>query len=123
MSFKVKGVAGDIIGHNAVDLDGNPAGGDVEGKGFSIDWQNGPLGRGEERQEANGAFVEDVITAVLKRLEFYQKGDDYSTGPPGKFFCRENALAIDRLEECLHWLQARTARRELEGMEGTHKGS
>ena len=122
MSFNVRGIAGFISGHNGLDQNGNPAGGEVKGKGFQIEWQNGPLGRGEDRQEANGAFVEDVMTALLKRLEFYQRGDDYLTGPPGKFSCRENALAITHLEESLHWLQARTARRELEGVEGTHEG-
>ena len=124
MSFNVKGVAGFISGHNGLDHNGNPVGGEVEGKGFQIEWQNGPLGRGEERQEANGAFVEDVITAVVKRLEFYQIGNDYSpTGSPGKFSCRENASAITHLEESLHWLLARTARRELAGVEGTHEGA
>ena len=123
MSFNIKGVAGNIVGHNAVDVEGNPAGGDVLGMGFEIVWQNGPLGRGEERQAANGAFVEDVMTALLKRLEFYQKGNDGPTGPPGKFACEENAVAILHLEDALHSLQARTARRELAGVEGTHEGT
>jgi hypothetical protein len=48
---------------NLDDLDGNPAGGHVLGTGLRIDWQDGPLGRGEGRSEPNGAFVETVITA------------------------------------------------------------
>lgn len=47
-----------IIKHeNWTDNDGNPAGGVVSGNGLCISWQNGPLGRGEERREPNGAFV------------------------------------------------------------------
>lgn len=54
------------------DADGNPAGGVSSGKGFVCSWQNGPLGRGNDRREPNGAFVEDVIQAVIGRIEFYQ---------------------------------------------------
>jgi len=94
------------------DEDGNPAGGTVTGTGLSITWQNGPLGTGDDRKEPNGAFVEAVVTAALSRLYFYQSG---------KFACRENALAITKLEEALHWLNARTTRRIAEGVEGTHE--
>lgn len=93
------------------DADGNPAGGTTTGTGISISWQNGPLGRGTERQEPNGAFVEGVIQAALDRLEYYQAS---------KFKCRENALAITKLEEALHWCQHRTAKREERAVEGTH---
>ena len=81
------------------DDNGNPAGGHVSGTGINITWQNGPLGRGDQRQEPNGAFVETVIAAVVQRIEYYQAG---------KFRCRENALAITKLEEALHWLNSRT---------------
>jgi len=36
---------------------GRPAGGVSSGRGFAISWQNGPLGRGNERRDPNGAFV------------------------------------------------------------------
>lgn len=103
-----------IFATNELDSDGNPAGGKVYGVGIDIEWQNGPLGRGDERIEPNGAFVEGVIEAALQRIEHYQ-----ST----KFRCRENALAITKLEEALHWLNARTNRREDQDVEGTHEGS
>ena len=67
------------------------------------------------RQLPNGAFVEDVIAAALGRLQFYQ------TASSGKFACRENALAITKLEEALHWCQHRTAVREARAVEGTHE--
>ena len=93
------------------DENGNPAGGTTSGVGISISWQNGPLGRDGERKEPNGAFVEGVIQAALDRLEHYQAS---------KFKCRENALAITKLEEALHWCQHRTAAREARAVEGTH---
>lgn len=96
--------------HN-LDEEGNPAGGHTQGRGLDITWQNGPLAVGGERLEPNGAFVEGVIEAALGRLAFYQAT---------QFRCRENALAITKLEEALHWLQARTAAREERGVEGTH---
>lgn len=104
---------------NEVDEAGLPAGGSVDGVGISIFWQNGPLGRvgTEERVPPNGAFVEDVIAAVIQRIQHYQEVDG------GEFSCRENALAITKLEEALHWLEARTARRVAAGVEGTHEGS
>lgn len=101
-----------IITENHVsDENGNPAGGKTTGIGIEINWQNGPLGRDGDRKEPNGAFVEGVIQAALGRLECYQKS---------KFNCRENALAITKLEEALHWLQSRTAKREERKVEGTH---
>lgn len=100
-----------IIGQHFDDDNGNPAGGRTTGTGISIDWQDGPLGRGDERREPNGAFVEGVIQAAVDRLEYYQRSP---------FSCRENALAITKLQEALHWLQARTEAREAAGIEGTH---
>ena len=97
---------------NHTDPDGNPAGGYVDGIGLEIVWQNGPLNRGPDRLEPNGAFVETVIAAALQRIEYYQESP---------FRCRENALAITKLEEALHWLNHRTAAREEREVEGTHE--
>jgi hypothetical protein len=72
------------------------------------------LCRGRGWLDAKGAgeeFVEGVIQAALGRLEFYQSTE---------FRCRENALAITKLEEALHWCQHRTAARESRGVEGIH---
>jgi hypothetical protein len=98
---------------NNIDDNGNPSGGGVIGTGLTIRWQNGPLGR--PPKPATGAFVEDVIEAARQRLEFYQ------TASGGKFKCRENALAITKLEEALHWLTARRTEREARGVQGEHK--
>ncbi|KKU65598.1 MAG: hypothetical protein UX91_C0015G0008 [Candidatus Amesbacteria bacterium GW2011_GWB1_47_19] len=87
-------------------------GGAVHGVGLEIKWQEGPLGRGTERKEPNGAFVETVIDACRQRIQFYQDS---------KFKCRENAIAITKLEEALMWLNKRTTDREKRQVEGEHK--
>lgn len=105
------------------DADGNPAGGRTEltlpdGRiVIQVTWQDGPLGRvgTDEREEPNGAFVETLIDMARDRIAFYQADT--------RFSCRENALAITKLEEALHWLHARTARRTTAGVEGTHQES
>ena len=97
---------------NDNDTNGNPAGGSVRGVGIVIDWQNGPLGRGEDRKEPNGAFVEGVIAAAIQRIEYYQAS---------KFKSRENAIALTHLETALLWLGKRTADREARAVEGTHQ--
>ncbi len=101
---------------NNVDEDGAPAGGSVKGTGFDIEWQNGPVGRvgSAERVAPTGAFVEDVIAAALQRIHHYQDG---------QFRCRENSIAITKLEEALMWLDSRTKRRVEQNVEGTHEGS
>src|SRR6185312_6303294 len=58
----------------------------------------------------NGITNENLIAIVIDRLRCFQAGD---------FSCRENALALTKLEEALHWLQHRTAGRVRRGVEGT----
>jgi hypothetical protein len=99
-----------IFQKHDLDENGNPAGGKSRATGIVIDWQNGPLAT----TELNGAFVEGVILAAVGRLQFYQKASG------GKFACRENALAITKLEEALMWLEERTRGREERGVEGTN---
>jgi hypothetical protein len=88
-----------------------PAGGVIYATGLCVSFQNGPLGRGENRKEPNGCFVETVISAAIGRLEFYQSS---------QFRCPENQLALDHLHRALGALEARTATREAKGVEGTH---
>lgn len=59
----------------------------------------------------NGVCNEDLINMVIERLECFQNSE---------FKCRENALAITKLEEALLWLRKRTMAREQRGVEGTH---
>ena len=97
--------------HHFSDDEGRPAGGSSYGDGFTVSWQNGPLGRGDSRSLPNGAFVETIIAVAVDRLEYYQ-----SSG----FACAENQAAIDALLRAKAELESRTARREQAGIEGTH---
>lgn len=101
-----------IIEEHLKDESGVPTGGLTTGVGLNIQWQNGPLGRGEERIGANGAQVEDVLQAAIGRLQHFQSS---------KFGCRENAVALTHLETALLWLQKRSADREERGVEGTYQ--
>ena len=93
------------------DANGNPAGGTTFGRGFAIGWQNGPLGRGADRKEPNGAFVEDIIKAAIDRIDYYQAS---------QFASDYNARARDHLALALAALEERTADREKRDVEGTH---
>lgn len=104
----------ELVCENWTDAVGCPTGGVAFGPGFAISWQHGPLGRGAERKEPNGAFVESIIWAAKQRIEFYQ-----ST----RFHCEENAEALRHLNDALQQLQARTRRREEAGTEGTCQGT
>ncbi len=73
-----------------------------------IHFQEGPI----KECGVNGVCNEDLIAMVICRLEHFQKSE---------FACRENALAITKLEEALLWLRKRTMGREKRGVEGTHK--
>lgn len=101
------------------DENNNPAGGVSTGRGFTISWQNGPLGKLDtaDRREPNGAFVEDILGTALGRLEFYQTASD------GKFACEENAEAIENIVKAMEVLDKRTARRVADKTEGTHEGN
>lgn len=99
---------------NSTDAHGRPAGGGAEGTGIEIAWQNGPLGRGADRQEPNGAFVEDIISIAAERIEFYQASE---------FASLDNAVALGHLKAALIALNFRTLRRENAGVEGTHEGN
>lgn len=101
----------DYEAENYNDKNGNPAGGYVEAVGLSINWQDRPLGRGEDRRPVNGAFVETVIVAAIQRLQFYQEG---------KFACDANHQAITKLAKALEILQERTREREARAVEGVH---
>lgn len=73
----------------------------------TILFQNGPI----NEVGVNGITQEVLLTVVADRLRSFQAGP---------FSCRENALALTKIEEALHWLQQRTLRRMRAGVEGTH---
>ena len=71
-----------------------------------IRFQKGPI----KENGVNGCHNEDLIAIVLDRLYSLNQGD---------FACRENSIAITKLEEALMWLNKRTLDRRLRGVEGT----
>lgn len=73
-----------------------------------IQFQNGPI----KEAGVNGITNEALVAIVIDRLQGFQKGT---------FACRENALALTKLEEAMHWLQHRTRERVAQGVEGTHQ--
>ncbi len=72
-----------------------------------ISFQNGPI----KEAGVNGVMNEDLIAIVIDRMRGFQSGD---------YACRDNALALTKLEEALMWLRNRTNEREARGVEGTH---
>lgn len=75
---------------------------DVNSLSFTL--QNGPV----KEKGVNGCQVDTIIAAAKTILE----------GLNRQYPCRENSLAITKLEEALHWLEHRTKDREARGVEG-----
>ena len=71
-----------------------------------LTFQKGPVGE----NDVNGCFMEDLLAICIDRLQCFQAGD---------FACRENALALTKLQEAMHWLNHRTLDRQQRGVEGT----
>ena len=102
---------------NAADFDQNlraypfPNGELVPGVEVSPTWvkftgQTGP----SKEVGVNGCQIDALITFARMTIEVFN----------AKFPCRENSIAITKLEEAELWLQRRTANREARGVEGTN---
>lgn len=70
-----------------------------------LKFQNGPI----KEHGVNGITQEALLAVCIDRLEGFQRGE---------FACRENALALTKLQEAMHWLHHRTRDREARGVEG-----
>lgn len=81
-----------------------PEGG-VIGDEQVIRFQRGPIAE----HGVNGVTNEALLAIVRDRLQGFQSG---------QFACRENALALTKIEEALHWLHHRTNERVRRGVEG-----
>lgn len=93
-----------IDGYTAPNPSDPGKGGDT---GTLILFQNGPIAE----VGVNGITHEALLAIVIDRLQAFQRGP---------YSCRENALALTKLEEAQHWLHHRTAARMQRGVEGTH---
>lgn len=74
-------------------------------KVLDIKFQTG----GTASTERNGIFIEDLLIIARAKLT------DYNNQLP----CRENQLAIDKIDEAILWLTYRKAEREHRGVYGT----
>lgn len=59
----------------------------------------------------NGTTLEEMLSVSIKRLNDLNR----------RFSCRENAIAITKMEEALMWLNKRTENRKERGVEGKHE--
>jgi len=73
----------------------------------TISFQNGPI---QHPADFNGVTNEALLAVLIDRMRGFQSG---------QFACRENALALTKMEEALMWLQKRTRDRMARGVEGT----
>ena len=87
-------------------LDGSPA--HIVEDFVDIKFQMGPI----KEHGVNGTTVERILDLVVARIEGFQAGP---------FKCRENAIALTKIQEAQHWLQHRTAKRQVRGVEGTNR--
>lgn len=87
--------------------DGVVIGGHAKSVGMDIKWQAGPI----PEMGINGTTCEEVMLAVIDRLEGFQAS---------KFNCSENAIAIHYIELAIQSLVSRTKRREAAGSKGTY---
>lgn len=71
-------------------------------------FQNGPI----NEVGVNGITHEVLLAILIDRLEGFQAGP---------YACRENTLALTKLQEAQMWLQKRTRERMERGVEGSHE--
>lgn len=77
--------------------------------GTLIAFQKGPL---KEAGDVNGITAESLLAIVADRLRSFQAGP---------FSCRENSLALTKVEEAMHWLNHQTLDRMARGVLGTNE--
>lgn len=73
-----------------------------------ISFQDGPI----REVGTNGITPEVLLAILIDHLRGFQSS---------QFSCRENAIALTKLEEATHWLHSRTRARVARGVEGTHE--
>ncbi len=86
----------------------------------NLSFQNGPISNPED---FNGITNEALLAVLIDRMRGFQhqRNPDgtFNFKAPGQYACRENAVALTKMEEALMWLQKRTLDRLKRGVEGT----
>lgn len=89
---------GDAHSYRVVYVPGGPL-------GTEINFQRGPV---TEYNPVNGVTNENLLEILIHRTQQLN----------ARFPCRENALALTKMEEALMWFEKRTANRKARGVEG-----
>jgi len=79
----------------------------IADKEITLVFQKGPR---KEPDSQHGIIDTDLLEIVRHRLQCFQAGE---------YACRENALALSALEECLLWMNKRVEDRAERGVLGT----
>jgi len=74
---------------------------------LTVRLQNGPI----KEDGANGMQITDLLNIIC---ETYRELN-------ASFPCRENSITITKIEEAIHWQDARTKNREKRSVEGYNK--
>lgn len=64
----------------------------------------------EDGTSQDGTTLEEMLHVCIERLQSLNE----------RFSCRENAIAITKMQEALMWLNERTRERKARGVEGKH---
>jgi predicted secreted protein len=89
----------DVLGHTYQVLAGPQV--------TSIEFQNGPV----KEAGVNGLTSEALLAVLIHRTQVLNS----------RFSCRENAIAVTKMEEALMWFNKRTADRQARSVEGKNE--
>jgi hypothetical protein len=83
---------------------------------YRIDWGSGAV----TLQFQNGPIAEVGVNGITQEVLLAICADRLRAFQAGPYACRENELALTKIEEAQHWLHHRTRARMDRGVEGTH---
>lgn len=83
---------------------------------YNVDWKSGAV----TLQFQDGPIAEVGVNGITQEVLLAICADRLRSFQAGPYACRENALALTKIEEAQHWLHHRTLQRMARGVEGTH---
>ena len=89
------------------DVEGHLYTGAAGAKLFQVEFQHGAV----KENGVNGVTNEALLAILIHRTQVLNK----------RFPCRENAVALTKMEEAKMWFDKRTADRQARGVEGLEK--
>jgi hypothetical protein len=88
---------------------------------YLVTWENGDTGGSVRLNFQNGPINEVGVNGITQEVLLAICADRLRAFQAGPYACRENALALTKIEEAQHWLHHRTLARMARGVEGTHQ--